>query len=169
MKHFVRAHVGLFLIGIAIVAVLILCAWMFGWGGGSIDLIEYSADEIEYIELFSTDVNFGLHMSVLTEKGEIQALIDSINSFRHTGNSLKHIFKDGLFLGRSVLYGTRICLAGGTKISINFATNYSDQPRSDMEVSYWIHQPGCNTLFPNECRGSMELYFELYDKYKPIG
>lgn len=155
--------------GIVLAAVLLLCAWMFGWFRGNINMMRFSSDEVDRIALYSTDLSLGLHTSVVTDKEEIQALIDSVNSFQHTGSELKEIFKYGIGAGGSTLYVCDVYPLNGENFNLHFSSNSGEQPLSDMEMSYWVYQPGKTPALPNTCRGSLELFAELYEKYRPAG
>ena len=37
--------------GGVLAAALLLCAWLFGWGRGSIHVIDFSADEVDHVRL----------------------------------------------------------------------------------------------------------------------
>lgn len=155
---------------IALAVVLALCAWTFGWGRGNIGVMEFSADEVDRIELFCTDVRVDLHAAIVTEKDDIQALIDSVNSFRHTGSAVKELFRHGIAiggLGGTVLYEFDVYLSNGDTFPLRFGSNNGVEERSDMEVLYWVYQPKQTNPLLNTwtCRGSMELFYELYEKY----
>jgi hypothetical protein len=148
---------------------LLLCAWLFGWFRGNINMMRFSSDEVDRIKLYSTDVRLGLHTSVVTNKEEIQALIDSVNSFQHTGSGLKEIFKYGIGVGGSTLYVCDVYLLNGENFNLHFSSNDGGQPLFDMEMSYWVHWQGKTPALSNTCRGSLELFAELYGKYCPAG
>lgn len=148
---------------ITLLAILLaFCTWIFGWGQGNIMMMEFSADKVERIELSCTDVRHGnLHRAIITEEKDIQAIIDSVNSFQHTGSAAKDILRYGM--GGTVLYEYNVYLSNGDTFMLCFGNNNSEQELSDMEVNYWI--PDQRKLFSNTCKGSMELFYELYDKY----
>lgn len=148
---------------------LLLCVWLFGWFRGNINIMRFSSDGVDRIELSSTDVGLDLHRSVVTDKEEIQTLIDSVNSLRYTGSALKELFKHGIGAGGSVLYELNVYLLNGESFSLNLASNNNSRPRSDMEMTYWVPQSEKNTTFGHTCRGSMEVFYELYEKYRPAG
>lgn len=163
---------------IALAVILALCAWTFGWGRGDINVMEFSANEVDRIELFCTGVHVDLHTAVVTEKDDIQAFIDSINSFQHTGSIVKELFKHGIpigGLGGAVLYSFNVYLSNGDTFLLRFSSNSGIEEQSDMEVDYWIYQ-GPNhmgllstLLSTYTCRGSMELFYELYEKCGTAG
>lgn len=51
MKKLVKTHKRL-LTGAVLAVVLALSWWVFGWFGGTIDVMDFSADQVESIELF---------------------------------------------------------------------------------------------------------------------
>ena len=155
---------------IALAVILALCAWIFGWGRGDINVMEFSANEVDRIELSCTDVHVDLHNAVVTEKDDIQALIDSINSFQHTGSAVKELFPIES-LGGALLYSFDVYLSNGDTFPLSFGAHSGIEEQSDMEFDYWIYQ-GPNhmgllstLLSTYTCRGSMELFYELYEKY----
>lgn len=128
-------------------------------------MMDFSANEVERIVISCTDTQVGVHSSIITEKDDIQALINSVNTFRHTGNEIKLILKmGGIGGGGSVLYEFDVYLLNGKNFQMCFASNNGEQEWADMEVSYWIYEPGKSSL-ANTCRGSMEVFYELYEKY----
>lgn len=164
MKHLTKRQRWLALGGGVLIAVLVLCAWLFGWGRGNINMIPYSAGQIDRIELTSTDVSLGLYRSVVTDKEDIQALINSANSFRHTGSELKDVFRYGPFTGGATLYEFDIFPSDGEPLLLIFSSNNGGQPWSDIELSYWIYGEK-TSLFGNTCRGSLETFCEMYEAY----
>ena len=80
---------------IVVVALLLLIFgslfWIYGWGCGEIHLMDFDAEEVSYIELYSIDSVFNCNAVAVTEKEDIQSLIDLVNSFRHCGNELKYL------------------------------------------------------------------------------
>ncbi len=151
-------------VAIVLIFILALCAWIFGWGRGDINVMEFPASEVERIELSCTDTRrVDLYRAVVTEKNDIQALIDSVNSFQYTGSVVKELFKHGIGIGGTVLYEYNVCLSNGDTFLLCFGNNNGEQELSDMEVIYWADQSNK----ANTCRGSMELFYELYKKYKP--
>lgn len=155
----------LFAGGVILAVILMACAWLFGWFQGDINMIRFSPDEADRIELSSTDVRLGLHTAVVTDREDIRALIESLNSFQHTGSGLKEIFKYGIGAGGSTLYVCDVYLLNGETFNLHFASNNGERPWSDMELSYWVYPD--KHLFGYTCHGSLELFCELYEKYRP--
>lgn len=158
MKTMNRKTKLLLLSGLVLAGLLALCAWLFGWGGGEIRVLEFSPEEVERIELSHTNVNLPMERVVVTDKDDIQKILDGVNSFRFTGSSIKDLFRYGLFSGGSVLYEFDVFLADGGEESLTFASNNGDQPMGDMEVGYWIGEGPSSTA-----RGSMEFFAQFYE------
>lgn len=150
---------------VVLAAVLALCAWIFGWGRGDINVMDFSANEVDRIELSCTDIHVDMHRAVVTEKDDIQAFINSVNSFQHTGSNIKYLFRYGIGAGGAVLYECDVYFSSGDIFNLRFANGNGEQDLSDMEVSYWIPQENQKRLFSDTCRGSMELFYELYERY----
>ena len=159
-----KKHGWLLINGMILFAILVLSAWIFGWGRGNINVIGFSTDEVERIELSCTDTRVGLHNAVVTEKNDIQALINSVNSFQHTGSAIKELFRHGIGIGGTILYEYNVYLSNGDVFHLCFGSNNGEQKLSNMEVNYWISDQA--KLLPDTCKGSMELFYELYDKYR---
>jgi len=162
MKRMTKKRGWLVVCGVVLAAGLVLCAWIFGWGRGDINVMEFSADAVDHIELYCTVPRLGLHKAAVTEKDDIQALIHSINSFSHTGNAIKEILKGSIMSGGSTLYTFYVYFLNGEDLQLTFASNSGEQEISNMEVMYWIGQENNSKRIPNTCRGSMELFYELY-------
>ena len=156
---------------ISVIAVLVfilaLCAWLFGWGRGDINVLEFSAGEVERIELSCTDTKrVDLYRAVVTEKDDIQALINSVNSLQHTGSGVKELFKYGIGSGGTILYEYSVYLSNGDTFTLCIASLGTVQDLSDMEATYWVDdQPDKTKWISDTCRGSMEFFYELYEKY----
>lgn len=153
--------------GGALAAILLFCGWLFGWFRGDINMMRFSPDEVDRIELSSTDVRLGLHTAVVSDREDIRALVESLNSFQHTGSGLKEIFKYGIGAGGSTLYVCDVYLLSGENFNLQFASKNGERPWSDMELSYWVCQPGEPPRSSYTCRGSLELFNQLYEKYRP--
>lgn len=145
-------------------AVLALFAWIFGWGGGPINLLDVPAEDVEHIRLSD-----GLRAADVTEPEELQALIGTVNSFRKSGNNLKHhpFLLFGFATGGTRLYTFRVFLKSGEEFIVCFGLNHGGQDPADTEVSYWIEgRP--SSRFGSTCRGSMELIDDLLKRAPPV-
>ena len=138
-------------------AVLAFCAWIYGWGGGPIQLLDFPAEDVEYIRLSDPR-----HAVEVTEPEEIQALMDAVNAFRHSGNQIKHhpFLLFGFAIGGTQLYTFHVFLKSGEEVTFCFGLNQGGQDPADTEVSYWVEgRP--SSRFGSTCRGSMELIYQL--------
>lgn len=142
------------------VLVLAFCAWLFGWGRGSIDVIPLEADEIEHLEL-SGFCDGALRSVDVTEEDQIRTAVDAVNAFRDTGSSLKDLFKYGIGAGGTSLYEFAVYPREGARFTVCFGSNEGGQDPSDTEVSYWILGRGWFDCSSRTCRGSMETIYEL--------
>lgn len=143
-----------FLAGVALAAALALGCWVFGWFGGTIDVMDFSADEVESIGLYQYWL--GENESVVTEKEDIQALMDEVNGFRHTGTMLKYP-KKLLPGGGEVWYSITVYLTNGERYNITLSCLSSRMNLSDVELRYGRFYT---------CRGSLELVHTLHEKYQ---
>ena len=152
MKKFVKKNRRPLVCAVLVLLLAFGC-WTFGWFGGTIDVMDFSADEVETLELF----NYWLseHPVVITEQGDIQALIDEINGFQNTGTMLKY---PGKLIpgGGENWYGITVYLAEGEVYRLNLSQLDSRVDLSDMEMRYGTFRT---------CRGSMELFYALHAKY----
>ena len=150
--------------GALLAVVLAFFAWIYGWGGGDIQVMNFTAEDVERLTLSQSGYTYAVDV---TEKEDIQAVIDMVNRFHHTGNELKHGFLFGTV--GTCLYGFHVYLKNGEEFPFFFGSNNGEQPVSDMEVSYWVYQGPEISRAPSKlCRGSMELFFEMYEKYRPV-
>ena len=149
-------------VGLILIIALGSCAWMFGWGGGNINVIPFNADDVEHIELFGVRCG-AMRSAYLTEAEDIQALIDSVNSFRYSGSGLKDIFKYGIGSGGTLLYLIRIYPHHGERFTVCFGLSDSDEDASSTEVSYKVY----NSLiegFSKNCKGSMQVIYDFLER-----
>ena len=61
-----------------------------------------------------------------------------------------------------------VYLRNGEVFSLSFYSNDGEQELSDMEVTYRIREPEPDgtPLFFKMCRGSIETFYEMYEKYQ---
>jgi len=164
MKHLKGWKRPVFVAGVLTI-LLVFCVWMFGWGRGNIDVIDFSAEEVACVRLGCAQL-YSKAAAEVSDPVGIQMLIDAINGFRHAGSDMKWLFKYGLFVGGSVLYEHAFELKNGDVVYVTFASNES-QPMSDMELSYWVDWPDGTKTRGGLCRGSMEVFYTLHQKYLP--
>ena len=156
------------LCGIIAVCVLAFCAWVFGWFSDTIDVIDFDADEVSSVELSSTIFAFDdVNAVTVTDKGEIREMIDGINSFQNTGNTLKDLWK-GIGLGGTALYIFTFQLENGEPFEVTFGSNDGGESPTDMKLGYWTSRMKTHKIIGNTCRGSMEFFFDLHDKYSKM-
>lgn len=145
-------------------AVLAFFAWIYGWGGGPVNLLDFPAEDVARIRLSDS-----LRAAEVTEPEDIQALMDTVNSFRRSGNQLKHhpFLLFGFAIGGTELYTFRVFLKNGEEFAFCFGSSQGGQDPADTEVSYWVlDRPA--SRFGSTCRGSMELIYELLKRGNPV-
>lgn len=153
--------------GLMLIAAVGFGAWMFGWGGGSINVIPFDASDVEHIEL-SGIYDGAIRSAYLTEREDIQTLIDSVNSFRYSGSGLKDIFRYGIGIGGTSLYEIVIYPRDGARFTVCFGSNNGGQDPSDTEVSYWVYNKIQIDGFSKMCRGSMEVIYGFLEQGKIV-
>lgn len=146
--------------------VLCFCAWLFGWGQGTIDVIDFSAEDVDYVRLGCAQLYFDAAAEI-REPEEIQALIDSANALQHTGSNFKRVLQYGLGVGGSKLHEHAFFLKNGDTYIVTFSSNNGKRPISDMDLSYWVTLPNGERISGSTCRGSLEVFYELHQKYLP--
>lgn len=147
----------------ALIVIFLLCSWLFGWFAGSINVIDFEADNVEHLRL--SCALFGYEAVTITQKDDIQTVIEKVNSFNHSGKEIKNVLKYGIGAGGSVLYNFDFYLENGERFCVVLSSNDGEQSLSNAEVSYWISQPKSTKMFTDTCRGSLDFFFELYQKY----
>ena len=145
---------------------LCFCVWLFGWGRGSIDVIDFSADQVDHVRLGCAQL-YSEDAAEIRDPEEIQTLIDSVNALRHTGSSFKNILRNGPFAGGCVLYEHVFSLKGGDDYIVTLASSDAKNPISDKNMSYWVRLPNGERISGSTCRGSLEVFYELNQKYLP--
>ena len=146
-----------------VIAIPFLWYWLFGWG--TIQVIDFSSADVDYVEL---SCSHRREHGTISNPSEIQALIDEANSMENKGSTLKELLH-GIFMGGAVLYESAFYLNNGTEFLLTFSSNNSDVPVSDMNLTYWYQRtpPGVQTG-GTMCSGSLDVYFELFEKYTNI-
>ena len=148
---------------IILIIAFVFCAWLFGWGGGSINVIPFDADDVEHIELNGV-YRGAIRSAYLTETEDIQALIDSVNSFRYSGSGLKDIFKYGIGIGGTSLYEIMIYPHNGDRYTVCFGSNKGGQDPSNTEVGYRVYNKIQIDGFSKMCRGSMQVIYDFLER-----
>ena len=147
-------------------AALCFCAWLFGWGKGTIDVIDFSAEDVDYVRLSCAQL-YSYDAAVVSDPEEIQMLIDSANALRHTGSHFKRVFQYGLGAGGSKLHEYDFFLKNGDTFGVTFSSMNSQNPVTDMDLGYWVTLPNGERISGSTCRGSLEVFYELHRKYLP--
>lgn len=165
MKHHLTKQ-RVFLAAICVLLVVVipfLWYWLFGWG--TIKVIDFSATDVEYVKISCSHHS---ECGTIFDPVEIQALIDEANAMENRGSDLKTLV-NGVFMGGAVLYESTFYLNNGTEFLLTFCSSSDDASVSDMELNYWYYRfpPGERTD-GTMCRGSLEVYFELFEKYTHI-
>ena len=158
-------------------SVLVVGFWGYGWAGGDIDVFDFTAEKVERVELYTNDVNFtanymtgpgmGSGTSTVTERADIQRMIDTINAFQYAGNQIRDIIEYGVALGGGIRYELEISFTDGTK-RLFFLSTYDTDPARDMILGYGFYQEKKLGLLGKQGRGRMEWFYDLYEKYRPI-
>ena len=164
MKGMTKPKRLLMLAGVLLVLVLALCVRLFGWGRGSINIIDFSADQVDHVRLGCAQL-YNQGTALIQDPEEIQQLIDEANSLRHTGSDVKWIFQYGLFSGGSMLHEYNFQLKNGETFIVTFASNRGGQPVTDMELSYWTTTTEGEKISGSTCRGSLEAFYRLHREY----
>lgn len=149
-----------------LVVTLCFCAWLFGWGRGTIDVIDFSADEVDHVRLSCAQL-YSEGAAEIRDAGEIQALINAANAMKHTGSSFKRVLQYGLGVGGSKLHEHAFFLKNGDTVIVTFSSCNGKRPVSDMDLGYWITLPDGERISGSTCRGSLETFYELHRKYLP--
>jgi len=147
---------------IPLIIIFTLCSWLFGWFVGDIGVIKFNADDVDYLKLSCTLIDY--EPTTITDKKDIQSTIENINSLKHSGKAVKGILKDGIGVGGAVLYEFYFYLKNGESFCVVLSSNSSEQDLTTAEVAYWISQPKSSKVFTDTCRGSLDFFFELYQK-----
>ena len=145
-------------------AALCFGAWLFGWGKGTIDVIDFSAEQVEYVQLYCAQLSFEQAAEIRDPK-EIQALIDSANALRHTGSNFKRVLQYGLGVGGSKLHEHTFYLKNGERVIVTFSSCNAKRPISDLDLSYWVTLPNGERISGSTCRGSLEAFYALHETY----
>lgn len=138
------------------------CAWLNGWGRGNINIIPFNADDIEHIELNGI-YRGAIRSAYVTETEDFQAIINSINSFQHSGSGLKNVFKYGISAGGTSLYEIDIYPLNGEHFTVCLGLNESGQDPSNTEADYWVYNQNKINWFSKTCKGSMRLIYEFLE------
>lgn len=148
------------------ISILLIFSWAYGWFGGEINIMQIQPDEVSYIELNCTVMNF--KAVAITNQEDILTIIDKVNSLQYSGNSIQFLL-NGVGSGGTVLFEISTYLVDGDKITLCLSTNDIDNDEAlesdELEMSYWFHEPMKSPLTTSVCRGSMSWFFELHDKY----
>ena len=167
------------ILGVLLLAsVLAAGRWIYGWGGGDIDILDFSAEGVERVELYTdnvmiaanyaTEFDDGFGVSVVTEPEDIQLIIDQIDSLQYAGNDIRDYIEHGIGIGGTVLYDADFYFRDGTKLRVILSSNSGSQPVSDRILGYSLVPAAKKEFLGKNARGSLEWFYDLYEKYRPI-
>ena len=162
-KHSKKAM--LFLASVALLAIAATASWIFGWTEGSLHALDFDAGAVEQI-VFSCD-NAQIVSTNISDPEDIQALIDTINSFEHKGNMLRKGFSAAFSSssGGHILYVFQVMMKTGESVEIVLAQQENGyfSPEEDRDMSFYCSTEKVSPL--PLCRGNVALFFNLYHKY----
>ena len=148
-----------------LLCLLLLLNWVYGWtAGDALNALDFQADEVEAIHFSSA--SWFLPPASITDPADIQAVIDEINGFTPSGNDLKQPkYYLPLGWGGSVRYDLQIDFKNGEQLDLCFS-NFERggfEPEEEREMTF-CRSDRQVTPTPT-CRGSVELFFALHEKY----
>lgn len=148
------------IISVALILLVVLTFWwLFGWGGGNINIMDFEADDVASMKLGATISGYDVFCP--TDKEDIQTVIDEVNGFQHAGKAVRQYMEYGFNSGGAILYEFGIELTDGQELYYCFATRDGIAPGEDIEGSYWGTIPKEGNMW----RGSMDWFHALYEKY----
>ncbi|MBC5716472.1 hypothetical protein [Flintibacter faecis] len=142
-----------------VIAAPFLWYWLFGWG--TVHIIDFSAQEVESVQISCSHYP---ERGTIYDPEEIQALIDEANAMQNKGSRVK-LLLHGIGVGGSILYYYNFYLTDGTEFLLTFSSGASGDPVSEKNLLYWQYSPTGKQIVGPMCRGSMEVYFRLFEKY----
>ena len=149
------------------VAAALMWQWLFGWG--SIGVIDFSAADVEAVEISCTHTP---GRGTIRDPGEIQALIDEVNTMQNRGSTVKRLLR-GIGMGGGILYDYDFHLKDGSAFFLTFCQDTAAAPGAERSLSYWYRtSPTGDQHNGTMCRGSLETYCGLFEKYcgcRPAG
>ena len=163
MKKLTQKKVLIPLLAVAL-CLLLLLNWVYGWtAGDALNALDFQADEVESIRFSSA--SWFLPPASITDPADIQAVIDEINGFKPSGNSLKQPKYLLPIWGGSVRYDLQIDFKNGEHLDLCFSDfeRGGFEPEEEREMTFGRSDRQV-TPTPT-CRGSMELFFALHEKY----
>lgn len=146
------------------VVALSLGFWIWGWGGGAIDVLDFDAGLVSRIDLYSADQVFDCSTVSVTEKEDIQILIDLVNSFRYAGNERKCVLKGEIGMGGSVVYEFNVFFTDGETFPLALFSN-DTRDQSDMELAYRLSSQDDQPLVGPLYWGPLERFYTMQGKY----
>ena len=181
MKKYIISDKKSAVVLLSIVIPLVIIAlgrWIYGWGGGDIDILDFSAEGVERVELYTdnvmiaanyaTEFDDGFGVSVVTEPEDIQLIIDQIDSLQYAGNDIRDYIEHGIGIGGTVHYDTDFYFRDGTELGVTLSSNSGSQPVSDRILGYSLVPAAKKEFLGKNARGSLEWFYDLYEKYRPI-
>lgn len=143
-------------------AVLLFFAWALGWGGGPIRVMDFGPEEVDRIELSCSHPWIAEGRSLVTQAEDIQTIIETVNGFRRAGNDIGEFLRQGFSAGGSVLYDVDVYLKNGDEFPFVLCPMSGSD---DTRFGYWVYQPGRSGGLGQVCRGSLDWFYSLHEKY----
>ena len=132
----------------------------FGWGGGPINVMDFTAEDVDRMELTCSHSWIAEGRAVVTEKEDIQTVINSVNGFLYDGTTLKYFLKYGFSGGGTVLHTIHVYFTNGEE----YIFDICPEAHSDTQLTCWEY-PYESKEFSAVCSGSLDWFYELHEKY----
>ena len=164
MAHIQRKHNRL-LYTIVAVCIAVLVFWCLSeWKGDKINAMAFDANDVASMHLYVARP--GYEDFDVTDKEDLQMIIDGLNDFQYSGRSWRNFIKNGFHRSGGMLHEFYAELENGEEFGLVFLAYYDPcdfEPGTEIDGKYRIFKPVRSDF--RGCRGSMDWFYTLYEKY----
>ena len=150
--------------------VIVLCLfvialfWLSEWKGDKINAIDFDANDVVSMSLYAARPGF--EVFDVTDKEDLQTIIDELNEFQYSGGSWRNYIKNGFHRDGGTPYEFYATLENGEEFGLVFLAYYDPcdfEPGTEIDGKYWVFKPVRSES--RMCRGSLDWFYTLYEKY----
>ena len=164
MAHIQRKHKRLQYTIVAVCIAVSMFWCLSEWKGDKINAMAFDANDVASMHLYVARP--GYEDFYVTDKEDLQMIIDGLNEFQYSGRSWRNFIKNGFHRSGGMLHEFYAELENGEEFGLVFLAFYDPldfEAGREIDGKFWASKPVRSES--RVCRGSMDWFYTLYDKY----
>ena len=134
------------------------------WKGDKINAMAFGANDVVSMHLYVARP--GYEDFYVTDKEDLQMIIDGLNEFQYSGRSWRNFIKNGFHRSGGMLHEFYAELENGEEFGLVFLAFYDPldfEAGTEIDGKFWVSKPVRSDF--RGCRGSMDWFYTLYEEY----